>query len=65
MSDIEQKIREVSGTMAMEVMPLTEADKEWLGHSDIWTTSNIYMHLNLRLHLPMQLLAFIRYPIRR
>lgn len=28
MSDVEQKIREVDGTMAMEGMPLTEADKE-------------------------------------
>jgi len=28
MRDIEQKIREVDGTMAMEGMPLTEADKE-------------------------------------
>ncbi|MPN63136.1 hypothetical protein SDC9_210890 [bioreactor metagenome] len=28
MRDIEQKIREVNGTMAMEGMPLTEADKE-------------------------------------
>lgn len=28
MSDIEQKIREVNGTMSMEGMPLTEADKE-------------------------------------
>lgn len=28
MRDIEQAIREVNGTMAMEGMPLTEADKE-------------------------------------
>lgn len=28
MSDIEQKIREVNGTMSIEGMPLTEADKE-------------------------------------
>ena len=28
MRDIEQKIREVDGTMAMEGMPLTETDKE-------------------------------------
>lgn len=28
MPDIEQTIREVNGTMAMEGMPLTEADKE-------------------------------------
>lgn len=28
MRDIEQKIREVNGTMAMEGMPLTETDKE-------------------------------------
>lgn len=28
MRDIEQKIREVDGTMAMEGMALTEADKE-------------------------------------
>ena len=28
MRDIEQKIREVDATMAMEGMPLTEADKE-------------------------------------
>lgn len=28
MRDIEQKIREVNATMAMEGMPLTEADKE-------------------------------------
>ena len=28
MRDIEQKIREVDGTMAMEGMPLSEADKE-------------------------------------
>jgi len=28
MQDMEQAIREVNGTMAMEGMPLTEADKE-------------------------------------
>lgn len=28
MRNIEQKIREVNGTMAMEGMPLTETDKE-------------------------------------
>lgn len=28
MRDMEQKIREVNGTMAMEGMPLTEEDKE-------------------------------------
>lgn len=28
MRDMEQKIREIDGTMAMEGMPLTEADKE-------------------------------------
>ena len=28
MRDIEQKIREVNSTMAMEGMPLTETDKE-------------------------------------
>lgn len=28
MRDIEQAIREVNGTMAMEGMPLTESDKE-------------------------------------
>lgn len=28
MRDIEQAIREVNGTMAIEGMPLTEADKE-------------------------------------
>jgi len=28
MRDIEQKIREVDSTMAMEGMPLTEADKD-------------------------------------
>ena len=28
MPDIEQTIREVNGTMAIEGMPLTEADKE-------------------------------------
>jgi len=30
MQDIEQTIREVNGTMAIEGMPLTEADKEAL-----------------------------------
>jgi len=28
MRDMEQKIREIDGTMSMEGMPLTEADKE-------------------------------------